>query len=120
LISFPASAEATVLHARRFRALGLFLSIVAVYLEQPPMLSDVMGTIELPVAAVGLFAGPGRHASVDVDAALATRPAMRAAYVGAIGEDPGMAGVIAATIADAAGRVGFGATQSVTSPEGNN
>jgi sirohydrochlorin ferrochelatase len=51
------------------------------------------------MVVIGLFAAPGSHAAEDVPQVLAADPHLgerHVLYSGAIGTDPGMAGVIAA------------------------
>ncbi|MDG4577332.1 MAG: CbiX/SirB N-terminal domain-containing protein [Defluviicoccus sp.] len=96
------SEQATLLQAGRLAAMDLFREVAAAYLEQPPSVVAAIRRLRPPVIAVGLFAAEGRHATVDVEAALAAAGRPDVAYLGAIGTDPGMAQLVAAVIRSAA------------------
>lgn len=96
------SEQATLLQIGRLAAMNLFREVAPAYLEQAPSIVDAIRRMGPPVIAVGLFASEGRHATVDVEAALATAGRPDVTYLGAIGADLGMAQLVAALIRSAA------------------
>lgn len=96
------SETVTRLQLGRLAAMNLFREVAAAYLEQPPSIVDAIQRLRPPVIAVGLFAAEGRHATVDVETALAAAGRADVAYLGAIGTDPGMVQLVAALIRSAA------------------
>jgi sirohydrochlorin ferrochelatase len=91
----PASRQATELQAQRIAASGRFDNVVVSYLEQDPLITDVLATITSPVAVIGMFASTGMHASVDIEEAIAAFPGLDIDYLGPIGEDDRIADLIA-------------------------
>jgi sirohydrochlorin ferrochelatase len=96
----PASQAATERQAARIRGRRVFGATATAYLEQEPRLARVAAGLSAPAIAVGLFAGEGLHAGVDVPALLAAAAATDIHYLGAIGTDPAIAHLIARTVAD--------------------
>lgn len=99
----PGSEQATVLQARRLAAMRVFREVTSAYLEQPPRIDDTVRRIAPPVIAVGLFAAAGRHATHDVEGALAAAGRPDVTYLGPIGTDPGIAALIASLVRACAG-----------------
>jgi sirohydrochlorin ferrochelatase len=97
----PASAAATRQQASRLAASGVFREVAVAFLEQPPTLAAVLAQLPGPVIALGLFATCGRHATDDVTSALVAAGRADVRYLGPIGADPALAGVVLA-ILDAA------------------
>jgi sirohydrochlorin ferrochelatase len=90
------SRQATLAHAARLRETQRFAGVAAAFLEEPPLVPDALAVLSGDVVAVGLFAG-GTHAECDVPALIeAARPhrAGKLIYAGAVGADPGIAGII--------------------------
>lgn len=100
----PGSEQATTLQARRLARQALFRQVVTAYIEQPPRIADTVRRIEPPVIAVGLFAAAGRHATRDVESALAAAGRADVIYLGPIGSDPGIAALIASLVHACDGR----------------
>lgn len=86
----PESAQATRSQQQRIAAQGLFASVEAAFLDQPPRLTDVLASHPGPLLGVGLFAGEGQHGARDMALAFA-QAACPARYCGAIGGDSGLA-----------------------------
>jgi sirohydrochlorin cobaltochelatase len=97
-----ASQAATEAQAERVRRQGLFRDVVTAYLEQPPLLAEVLHAVAPPLAVVGLFAAPGVHATHDVETAIAARGGTGISYLGAIGGDEQIAEIILAVAAEQA------------------
>lgn len=89
-----ASHDATTRIARRLRALGRFRAVESAFLEEAPFLADLLPTLPSPVIAVGLFATAGRHATADVASALRAAGRDDISYLGAIGTDTAIVGII--------------------------
>lgn len=94
----PASEQGANLQAGRLRAEGLFRQVVAVFLEQAPHLTDVLARERSPIVVVGLFSGGSRHATLDIEKAVAVRSQAHLAYLGAVGDDDGLVDIIEAAI----------------------
>ncbi len=92
-----ASAWATRRAAGLLEAAGLFASVEAAFLEEPPLIADRLAAERGPVVVLGLFSGEGMHARYDVPAAIDSTGA-HAAYTGPIGACPEIADIIMATI----------------------
>jgi sirohydrochlorin cobaltochelatase len=93
------SRDATEWQASRVRAFGLFAEVRTAYLENAPVLPDVLaGLGDAPCAVVGLFSGAGQHAAEDVPAAIAAAGADNAVYAGPICAAPDVARLIAASV----------------------
>lgn len=94
----PGSEQATQLQARRLGEMRVFREVAAAYLEQPPRLDAALHRLKPPVIVVGLFAAAGRHATVDVEEALAATGRTDVAYLGPIGTDPEIVALIASLV----------------------
>lgn len=94
----PGSEQATQLQAGRLVEMRVFREVAAAYLEQPPRIEATLRRLKTPVIAVGLFAAAGRHATVDVEEALAAAERTDVAYLGPIGTDPGIAALVASLV----------------------
>lgn len=94
-----ASATATCLQAARLATRGGFREVSVAFLEQAPRLAEVLTVLPGPIIAVGLFATAGRHATLDVDHALAAADRGDVRYLGPIGGDPALARVVLAILA---------------------
>jgi sirohydrochlorin ferrochelatase len=90
------SAAAVERHAAVIAAEGTFADVRTAYLDQAPFLVETAASLDRPCVAVGLFVDDGPHGRDDVLEALAGAKVM-VAYVGAIGADPGIVELIAAT-----------------------
>jgi sirohydrochlorin cobaltochelatase len=101
----PGSEQATQLQARRLSEMRIFRAVTAAYLEQPPWIAAALDSLKPPVIAVGLFAAAGRHATVDVEEALAATGRTDVAYLGPIGTDPGIAALVASLVRACTGPV---------------
>lgn len=113
-----ASEQATLLQARRLVETQVFRAVAAAYLEQPPSIADTLEQLRGPVIAVGLFAAAGRHATHDVDEALAAAGRADVTYLGPIGTDPGIAALVASLVRAYAGAGGAEAKGCVYLPDG--
>jgi sirohydrochlorin ferrochelatase len=89
-----ASQQATEAQAARIRAMGRFRGVTTAFLEQQPRLADVLATLVRPVIAVGCFAAPGHHATVDSAVILQTQAAGGVIDLGPIGDDPAIPDLI--------------------------
>lgn len=94
----PGSEQATQLQLCRLGEMRVFREVAAAYLEQPPRIEATLRRLKTPVIAVGLFAAAGRHATVDVEEALAATGRTDVAYLGPIGTDPGIAALVASLV----------------------
>lgn len=97
----PASATATRKAAVRAALARRFASVTTAFLEEEPFLEDALRASASPTVVSGFFSGDGMHAGEDVPEAIAEACA-NAIYVGAIGNNPAVAPLIAAALADAA------------------
>ncbi|MDG4601682.1 MAG: CbiX/SirB N-terminal domain-containing protein [Defluviicoccus sp.] len=113
-----ASEQATLLQARRLAEARVFRAVAAAYLEQPPSIADTLEQLQGPVIAVGLFAAAGRHATHDVDEALAAAGRADVTYLGPIGTDPGIAALVASLVRACAGAGGAEAMGRAYLPDG--
>jgi sirohydrochlorin cobaltochelatase len=89
-----ASRQATEAQALRIRRTGAFGRVDTAYLEEPPALAEVLGTLSGPVAAVALLATQGPHAREDIGRLIADDGIADIAYIGAIGGDEAISEVI--------------------------
>ena len=72
-----------------------FAGVEVAFVEQAPLLSDILPRLARPAAVAGLFAANGFHAEADVRAALPRARTMGPIfYTGAVGADPAMAELI--------------------------
>jgi len=95
----PASRRTALDNGRRLARLGLFESVACAFLDEPPLAAEVIPGLAAegpPVVVVGLFAGDGRHAAEDLPRLIDGRCARQRPvhYVGPIGADPEIAGLI--------------------------
>lgn len=97
----PASRRATLWHAAGARAAAVFGSVDVAFLDEEPFLAQVLGGSIGPTVAVGLFAADGLHASEDVPRYIARHAPMSVRYLGAIGEDAGVADLVLEQVAAA-------------------
>jgi sirohydrochlorin ferrochelatase len=91
-----AAAQALV---ERLRMLGLFGHVDAAYLEEPPVLPDVLSNLDRPTILVGLFCGDGLHGGVDIPRAVETLERRDVVFAGNAGTWPEIGDVIAARCA---------------------
>lgn len=96
----PASKAAVEWHAERIRGRAAFRETLTAYLEEEPRLARVALKLTGFVVAVGLFAAAGVHAGVDVPAVLGALDGAAVHYVGAIGADAAMAGLVVGAVED--------------------
>lgn len=92
----PGSAVTVERHAAVLAAEGTFAEVRTAYLEQSPFLVEAAVSLDRPCVAVGLFVDDGPHGRDDVLDGLADAKVM-VAYTGAIGADPAILELIAAT-----------------------
>lgn len=90
----PASRRAAERQAVRLHERGLFRSVSTAFLEEAPLLADVLRTMAGPLIIVGMFAAPGMHADQDVTRMLAACRRDDLAYLGAIGADAAIPDII--------------------------
>lgn len=97
----PASARSTRLAASRLARLDEFHCVDIAFLEEAPLVADVLTYCARPSVVMGFFSGDGLHAREDVPDAIETwgRPAVYTGPVGAASEVPEL---LFATIKDAA------------------
>lgn len=105
----PSSAATTEAHAERIRAGGRFRAVATGYLDQPPSIAEALAPLAAPILAVGCFAAPGHHATHDVATGLATRPGDGVTYLGPMGEDPAVPGLVRRIVEDRLADHGNGA-----------
>jgi sirohydrochlorin ferrochelatase len=96
----PASATTTEAHAAAIRASGRFRQVVSAYLDQPPGIAEALAPLPSPVVAIGCFAAPGHHATHDVETGLANRAGNGVSYLGPIGEDEAVPGLVRQIVED--------------------
>jgi sirohydrochlorin ferrochelatase len=96
----PSSAATTEAHAAAIRASGRFRQVVSAYLDQPPGIAEALAPLPAPVVSIGCFAAPGHHATHDVETGLATRAGNGVSYLGPIGEDEAVPGLIRQIVDD--------------------
>jgi len=90
-----ASWQATERHASRLRRLRLYREVQTAYLDQHPLIDDVLSGQSGPVYVVGLFAAAGLHAADDIPMKIVSSPmAQNTCYLGAIGSDRGMVDLV--------------------------
>lgn len=95
----PASRRATLWHAAGARAAAVFGGVDVAFLDEEPFLAQVLGGLSGPSIAVGLFAADGLHASEDVPRCIARHAPGSVRYLGAIGEDAGVADLVLEQVA---------------------
>lgn len=89
------SASAADRIADALHASEAFHSVQLAFLEEPPYLTDVIGTSMGRRLVVGLFTGDGLHAREDVPAAI---DATKHTYLGGVGTWPDVAGLVASRL----------------------
>jgi len=87
--------------ADRLRTLRRFSDVVAVFLEQPPTLADVLSQQTGPVVVVGLFVGDGLHGGEDVARSIAAFRRSDIVFAGNVGAWPEIAEIVAAAVMSA-------------------
>jgi sirohydrochlorin ferrochelatase len=94
----PRSGETVEAAAARLREGGAFGEVRTGFLEQPPLLADVLSDLQsAPCVVAGYFADAGGHAVQDLPALIeANHP--DAVYLGPVGADPEIADVIVALL----------------------
>ncbi len=97
----PASRRTTLWHAAGARAAAVFGSVGVAFLDEEPFLAQALGGSIGPTVAVGLFAADGLHASEDVPRCIARHAPVSVHYLGAIGEDAGVADLVLEQVAAA-------------------
>ncbi len=97
----PASRHATLWHAARAREAAIFGSVHVAFLNEEPFLAQALGSSKGPTVAVGLFAADGLHASEDVPRCITRHAVGPVGYLGAIGEDAGIADLVLEQVATA-------------------
>lgn len=97
----PASRRATLWHATRAREAAIFGSVRVAFLNEEPFLAQSLSGLKGPTVAVGLFAAEGLHASEDVPHCIAQHAVGPVGYLGAIGEDAGVADLVLEQVAAA-------------------
>lgn len=90
----PASRDAAELQAARVRNKPVFGNVATAFLQQSPHVADVIGGIDGPMIAVGLFAANGVHGAEDVPRLMSGNSARQSIYLGAIGVDPKIPDII--------------------------
>lgn len=94
----PASAEATRSVAAAVEALGLFGTVSAAFIEEPPFVADALQGDDRPTVVAGFFSGDGLHAGEDIPSAISASGAT-AIYSGAIGAGPEIPALILKALA---------------------
>ncbi|MFO1128756.1 MAG: CbiX/SirB N-terminal domain-containing protein [Rhodospirillales bacterium] len=94
----PASARGAHRLAALVQVRCAATRVAVAFLEQKPTLADALVRLRGPLLVVGLFAGGGRHATDDVDDAVAASGRTNIVHLGAIGTDAAIASVIAAIV----------------------
>lgn len=89
----PASSRSVAKQAARIDKPKRFGRVRLAFLEEVPLLDDVVAALGPRTVAVGLFAGDGRHPSEDLARSLAQAPYPVPA-IPAIGADPEVPGLI--------------------------
>jgi sirohydrochlorin ferrochelatase len=101
----PRSGRAVRAHVEAIARRGLFASVAPGFLEEEPLLGDVLAAAMRPTVMVGLFAGAGMHAGEDVPRLLAAARACARVPLhdaGPIGNHPDMPEIVLAQVAAAA------------------
>jgi sirohydrochlorin ferrochelatase len=83
----------------RMRGGGIFASLEPAFIEEAPLLGDVLRGRTRPTVVAGFFSGEGRHACGDVRAAM-EEAAAQAAYTGPIGTHPHVSVLIMRAVAE--------------------
>jgi sirohydrochlorin cobaltochelatase len=94
-----ASSAAVRAHVARLAASGDFESVQPAFLQEAPLLADVLAEATAPTIVVGLFAGRGMHWGEDVPRLIERARAHRAVPIldaGPIGTHPGCAALVLA------------------------
>lgn len=115
----PSSAATTEAHAAAIRAGGRFRQVVSAYLDQPPGIADALAPLPSPVVAIGCFAAPGHHATHDVERGLASRAGNGVSYLGPIGEDEAVTGLIRQIVEDRVAASRHGTLAGVSADAGS-
>lgn len=98
----PASANATKAVAAGLAERTPFATVTTAFLEEPPFVDEAIPAATKPLVVLGYFSSGGMHAAEDVPAAIA-RATVPLSYRGAIGADPAVATLIAASAMAALG-----------------
>lgn len=94
-----ASREAAQAQVARLCGLGLFGHVDAAYLEEPPVLPDMLSNLDRPTVLVGLFCGDGLHGGVDIPRAVERLERRDVVFAGNVGTWHEIGDVIAARCA---------------------
>lgn len=97
---YSASQDAAELQATRLRKMAAFRKVETAYLEQSPRVPDILATLGGPTVAVGLFAAPGHHATVDLEALLSEYFAGDVTNLGPIGDDHEIPALVRSVVED--------------------
>jgi sirohydrochlorin cobaltochelatase len=95
----PASRIATQRLATEIRSRSGFRSVRCAFLDEPPSLHEANSSLPPPLTVVGLFAGDGRHASLDVPRLIAKLARDDVVFAGTMASLNGVERLVAAAVA---------------------
>jgi sirohydrochlorin ferrochelatase len=84
--------------ARGIAGRGRFAGVTAAFLEEAPLVDDVLRTVPGPALVAGLFAGEGLHGREDLDRLIAGADRTDLVPVGNVGAWPEVADLVAAAV----------------------
>jgi sirohydrochlorin ferrochelatase len=95
----PASRIATQRLATEIRSHNCFRSVRCAFLDEPPSLHEAGSNVSPPLTIVGLFAGDGRHGSLDVPRLIAKLGRDDVVFAGTMASLDGVEPLVAAAVA---------------------
>jgi sirohydrochlorin cobaltochelatase len=88
--------------ARRIAMRWRFAGVTAAFLEEVPLIDDVLRTVPGPAVVAGLFAGEGLHGREDLGRLIAAADRSDLAPIGNVGTWPELADIVTAALRDVA------------------
>lgn len=96
-----ASREATEHMVRAVEKLAAFQAVRIALLEERPFLDETAASVSGPAIVVGLFSGEGMHGARDAPKLIAELGRENIVFAGVIGGAPGIADLVARSVAEA-------------------
>ena len=96
-----ASREATEHMVREVEKLAAFQAVRIALLEERPFLDETAASVSGPAIVVGLFSGEGMHGARDAPKLIAELGREDIVFAGVIGGAPGIADLVARSVAEA-------------------
>ncbi len=97
----PASREATEWVAGEIARLGVATAVRSAFLEEPPLLDEVVRSCPGPAIVVGMFSGDGLHGARDAPLLVAKLGRPDVIYSGVVGGTPGIKELVSSSVINA-------------------